>query len=77
VGGCAPHWFGRLACQISSLDPRISVHKTGLLLVDSQRIVVPQALCQKILKVIHLVHLGLQRSLSLLKLVGKDDNTST
>jgi hypothetical protein len=43
----------------------ISVHKSGLLLVDCRRIVVPQALRQDILKAIHQAHPGLQRSLSL------------
>jgi hypothetical protein len=43
----------------------ISMHKSGLLLVDCRQIVVPQALRQDILKAIHQAHPGLQRSLSL------------
>ena len=45
--------------------PQISVHKTGLLLVDCKRILVPKASRPTILKAIHQAHPGLQRSLSL------------
>jgi transposase InsO family protein len=44
---------------------RISVHKTGLLLVDCRRIIVPKESRSSILKAIHQAHPGLQRSLSL------------
>jgi hypothetical protein len=65
-GRCAPRNGQRLACQISSLDPTsISVHKSGLLLVDCRRIMVPKESRSSILKAIHQAHPGLQRSLSL------------
>jgi transposase InsO family protein len=44
---------------------RISVHKSGLLLVDCRRIIVPKESRSSILSAVHQAHPGLQRSLSL------------
>jgi hypothetical protein len=66
IRGDVPHaGAADLLARFCPWIDQISVHKTGLLLVDCRRIVVPQALRQDILKAVHQAHPGLQRSLSL------------
>jgi hypothetical protein len=67
IRGDVPH-AGRVQDLLARFRPwsdRISVHKTGLLLVDCRRIIVPKESRSSILKAIHQAHPGLQRSLSL------------
>jgi len=66
IRGGVPH--SGLPGSLASYRPWLQqtcMHKTGLLLVDGKRIIVPRVSRASILKAIHQAHPGLQRSLSL------------